>query len=654
MAFHIVCYSITAVQQLLAAGVSANVRDGAKSLNTPLHWAASYANIEMLKFLLDNKASVNVSNSDGATPLHDAVQRGDVDIVDILVKNKANCHAKANKGTFAGKTPLDCAIDKKEIYQILSSVPVVLNNLPNGLTNGNDSTEYDSDDVLLYTANTVEDISTKPDSRILDSPVPSYSSEVIGTPSETPLTVSTDNVIDKLNEMLSSSNLRQSAPSLVTDARLHLLWPQPQRIVQRQGPPFHPQQLLNIHIGSGPDKGPSLCKLLLLSNFLIGDNVGGLSLQTKYALLGIQNHHTVLLCANIFHEREDILPQFPLGTVLMECGYKADYDFEKFGKVLSENGELLDLDTYCQRRYITVVPYIDVQEDGALKPVQMTIIQHIISQFPSSDIGGCPEASVRNIFNSIMCAQSHGALGLVLTDWAGIGCLNHQPFSWPGYITAAGLSWNHASRLDFIHSNLPDLINKHVYMDHSSVIGQVIIEVGRAETYLIRASKGYTGTECGNLPPDEGSLLYQILTSADDVSIEKLTPESIQKALLHARRCQNVLSKAVKTTHNSLLLSELQVTTDLLLLTSKVGKALVLSGLNPNKSGAGYPVINVGLSNLSATSRTDIANKLLGISEQYRQTWLGSNLPNGLKESLMMLHRTLKQLIPESKKDWEY
>lgn len=59
--------------------------------------------------------------------------------------------------------------------------------------------------------------------------------------------------------------------------------------------------------------------------------------------------------------------------------------------------------------------------------------------FPFS-LAGCPEAAVSNIMSAATNAE--GALGLVICDWTGKGHLNHQPFSWPGILAAAGLAWN--------------------------------------------------------------------------------------------------------------------------------------------------------------------------------------------------------------------
>ena len=42
---------------------------------------------------------------------------------------------------------------------------------------------------------------------------------------------------------------------------------------------------------------------------------------------------------------------------------------------------------------------------------------------------------------------------------------------------------------DFIHANLAELINCHVIQDHAGIAGQVIIELGRAETYVLRCAR---------------------------------------------------------------------------------------------------------------------------------------------------------------------
>lgn len=43
--------------------------------------------------------------------------------------------------------------------------------------------------------------------------------------------------------------------SVVTDSRLHLLWPQPAKLLQHQGDPFKPSSVLPIYINDALNKG---------------------------------------------------------------------------------------------------------------------------------------------------------------------------------------------------------------------------------------------------------------------------------------------------------------------------------------------------------------------------------------------------------------
>ena len=47
-----------------------------------------------------------------------------------------------------------------------------------------------------------------------------------------------------------------------------------------------------------------------------------------------------------------------------------------------------------------------------------------------------------NVYNAVKCATSEGALGVLVCNWSGKGHITHLPFSWPGFLMGAGLSWN--------------------------------------------------------------------------------------------------------------------------------------------------------------------------------------------------------------------
>jgi len=96
------------------AGARVNVRGRCK--RTPLHSAAFYGYVEVVRFLLERNASVNSRDSDGCTPLHDACEGGGaregpnvprqlVDVVRLLLSYAADVNARRDDG----QTPLHVA-----------------------------------------------------------------------------------------------------------------------------------------------------------------------------------------------------------------------------------------------------------------------------------------------------------------------------------------------------------------------------------------------------------------------------------------------------------------------------------------------------------------------------------------------------------------
>jgi ankyrin repeat protein len=75
---------------------------------TPLHWASTNANIEVVEFLVSKGANVNAKDNQWLTPLHWAALIGlrSIEIARFLVSKGADVNAKCNDGM----TPLHCAV----------------------------------------------------------------------------------------------------------------------------------------------------------------------------------------------------------------------------------------------------------------------------------------------------------------------------------------------------------------------------------------------------------------------------------------------------------------------------------------------------------------------------------------------------------------
>ncbi|EDQ85770.1 uncharacterized protein MONBRDRAFT_28983 [Monosiga brevicollis MX1] len=106
------------ITDLLEAGIHVNATDGAASQNTPLHWAAHFANAETLQLLLDRGADPNATNAEGATPLHDAVRRGSADMVRLLLAANAQLDQAGRSGSYASRRPIDMLTEGPEAGEI--------------------------------------------------------------------------------------------------------------------------------------------------------------------------------------------------------------------------------------------------------------------------------------------------------------------------------------------------------------------------------------------------------------------------------------------------------------------------------------------------------------------------------------------------------
>ena len=78
----------------------------------PIHEAALNGDIEEINWMLDEGTDVNEISSEGLTPLHYAASAGNSDVIELLIKRGANLNSPDKRGK--GGTPLDWADWKKQ------------------------------------------------------------------------------------------------------------------------------------------------------------------------------------------------------------------------------------------------------------------------------------------------------------------------------------------------------------------------------------------------------------------------------------------------------------------------------------------------------------------------------------------------------------
>ncbi|RWS30202.1 myotrophin-like protein [Leptotrombidium deliense] len=81
---------------------------------TPLHYAADYGQKEIIRYLIDKGANVNVVDKHGISPLLAAIWEGHTDCIKYMIEKGADVTGK----TPDGLTYLDAA-EKQEIKKLL-------------------------------------------------------------------------------------------------------------------------------------------------------------------------------------------------------------------------------------------------------------------------------------------------------------------------------------------------------------------------------------------------------------------------------------------------------------------------------------------------------------------------------------------------------
>ncbi|XP_039293769.1 uncharacterized protein LOC111057243 [Nilaparvata lugens] len=390
----------------------------------------------------------------------------------------------------------------------------------------------------------------------------------------------------------------------VTIKDVKSMWPAFQKILASFS------NLEYVHIG------PCLSNLLI--NNVVGKDISipasPLTVQEFWHLLAIPPDVTIMLCSNNLHGEELKTIHFPLNMVLVEYGFQADYDF------------------------------LEWTEEYHIRGCTTCLCPGTASW---NSLAGCPEASICNIYRATQAVMRVGGLGVVVAHWSGSYHLTPHPFSWPGFTVGAGLSWNPATHWDYLHNSLPALLDTHIFLDKACCVGEIILELGHAETYTVRCTRGQEIADLTDLPSHTGSTFYQLLTNPDSVDLDNLTLDIFTKVTKHIKRSQSCLLRAKLCCNMSdMVVQEMGLSIDLMLTACKIGRCLVSIGVNPN-SNMGLAVINLGVSNLPPTFRTDIANKLLALVEQYKGMWRQRHLAAGLQNSLLILTSTLRRFVPE-------
>ena len=291
-------------------------------------------------------------------------------------------------------------------------------------------------------------------------------------------------------------------------------------------------------------------------------------LQQINNLVKQHNKHT-MIWADVVIEHPEVLPDLPEGATAMLWGYEAKHPFPAECRALDKSG----------------MPFYVCPGTSSWN----TIL-------------GRTDNMRRNIRRAAEYGRQHGARGLLVTDWGDRGHHQYLPFSYPGFVVAAGHAWTGRPPTEKdINSGL------QLVFDLRRASADVILSLG----HLDEASEVY----CRNSTVFNHGLFPGLLGEDAALAIKPARARELLKRL-------TTLSERASKLTDSLIADELMTAAQL--------AAHGIRRIQRIQIGHGRP--------------TELRKELRELIDQHRTCWLRRNRSGGLEESVDHLTASLQKI----------
>ena len=338
--------------------------------------------------------------------------------------------------------------------------------------------------------------------------------------------------------------------------------------------------------------GPCLSSVIISAAAQTGPHLVFPSLP---ALLAVSPDTNIVLCSNSLAGQPDLITNLPANIGLMEFGFQADY------------------------------PALERLERLAVSGCEQLVCAGTSAW---NCLVGRPANMMDNIRTAVETISRTSSTGLVVASWAGSPALAPLSSSLPGWALGLGLAWNSDTAQADLQHQLGAVVSRHLLSDELGSSGQVVLDLGRLE-----ASVELPDLQQGNSL--QSSLLLTAIMRPNSLELERTSAASLGQVIQEVRKCLARLQQSREGGGGpgEGLLQEITLSGELLLLAARLTRGLILTS-------------DRTVASLQPTFKTDLANKLLSLTEQYRAVWLSRYQPGGMQSSLLHLTSLLNTLLP--------
>lgn len=309
-------------------------------------------------------------------------------------------------------------------------------------------------------------------------------------------------------------------------------------------------------------------------------------LRSVHALLA-ERGRRMQFWGDIVLQHAELLEALPRDAIALEWGYDAGHPFDADARAFAASG-----------------------------------LEFVVCPGTSSwqSFAGRTQNLLANVREASAAARTHGARGVLVTDWGDRGHLQQASTKSAGLAAALGLAWNGSTSLDA--ARLARVLDDHVFADRARVLGAAALELGRANDVSRAASTN-------------GSPLFFLVAFAEGAfphpRVQSLSRDGLAQARAHVLAQRATLARASPMRADArALVDEWTWTADVLAFACDLGAARL-------RAAPGTPLG-------ALQEREALAEGLAPLAAEHRRLWSLRDRPGGLEESASWLERPLTLL----------